>query len=147
MTDEYIEIELIDIAVIVIIRPCTSIARPVIAHTGFRSHISEDEIAEASEYYSGKEFVAATQEFDAAKAEVGRKVHRKDCEKCHSDGGSYADDDAGILAGQWMPYLEQVFADYESGEREMMEEKMKDKMDALDAASIDALVHYYASMQ
>ena len=121
--------------------------RPATDMCAIAKELGEDEFLEIAEYYAGKEFVAATQEFDAAKAEVGRKVHRKDCEKCHSDGGSYADDDAGILAGQWIPYLEQVFADYESGERDMMEDKMKDKMDALDAASIDALVHYYASMQ
>ena len=121
--------------------------RPATDMCAIAKELSEDEFAEAAEHFSNKEFVAAKQEFDAAKAEVGKMVHKKDCEKCHSDGGSYADDDAGILAGQWMPYLEQVFADYESGERGMMEDKMKDKMDALDAASIDALVHYYASMQ
>jgi sulfide dehydrogenase cytochrome subunit len=109
--------------------------------------LSEDEIPEIAEYYSSKEFVAATQDFDAEKAVVGAKIHRRDCAKCHSDGGSYADDDAGILAGQWMPYLEQVFADYATGERDMMEDKMKQKTDTLDADSISALIHYYASMQ
>jgi sulfide dehydrogenase cytochrome subunit len=109
--------------------------------------LSEDEIPEIAEYYSSKEFVAATQDFDAEKAAVGAKIHRRDCEKCHSDGGSYADDDAGILAGQWMPYLEEVFADYATGERDMMEDKMKQKTDTLDADSISALIHYYASMQ
>jgi sulfide dehydrogenase cytochrome subunit len=121
--------------------------RPATDMCAIVKELGEDEIPEIAEYYSSKEFVAATQEFDAAKAEVGRKVHRRDCEKCHSDGGSYADDDAGILAGQWIPYLEQVFADYESGERDMMEDKMKQKMDPLDAEAVDALVHYYASMQ
>ncbi len=109
--------------------------------------LSEDGITELAEYYGGQEFVAATQEFDAAKAVVGEKIHKRTCEICHSDGGSFAGDDAGILAGQWMPYLEQVFADYAAGERGMMEDKMKEKIDALDAESITALIHYYASMQ
>lgn len=109
--------------------------------------LSEDEIPDIAEYYSSKEFVAAKQDFDAAKAAEGAKIHKRDCEKCHADGGSYADDDAGILAGQWIPYLEQVFADYAAGDRSMMEDKMKDKLDALDAESISALVHYYGSMQ
>jgi len=109
--------------------------------------LSEDEIPEIAEYYSSQEFVAAVQDFDAAKAVAGRKIHKKSCEKCHSDGGSYADDDAGILAGQWMPYLEETFADYATGEREMLEDKMKEKVDALDAESIEALLHFYASMQ
>ena len=70
-----------------------------------------------------------------------------DCEKCHTDGGSYAGDDAGLLAGQWIGYLEQVFADYAAGERSMMEDKMKEKVEALDEASMKALIHYYASQQ
>ncbi len=91
--------------------------------------------------------VAAVQDFDAEKAAAGKKIHRRECEKCHSDGGSYADDDAGMLAGQWMPYLEQVFADYATGERGMLDEKMKEKIDPLQAESIEALIHYYASLQ
>lgn len=121
--------------------------RPATDMCAIAKDLSEDEIPEIAEYYSGREFVAATQDFDAVKAEAGRKIHKKGCEKCHSDGGSYADDDAGILAGQWMPYLEEAFADYAAGEREMMEDKMKEKIDALDAESIEALLHYYASMQ
>ena len=109
--------------------------------------LSEEEIPAIAEYYAGKEFVAAKQPFDAAKAEAGASIHRRDCEKCHSDGGSYADDDASLLAGQWMPYLEQAFADYASGERGMLDDNMQEKMDALDAAAVEALLHYYASLQ
>jgi len=109
--------------------------------------LSEEEIPEIAEFYSGKEFVAAVQEFDAAKAAVGANIHKRDCRKCHSDGGGYADDDAGILAGQWMPYLEQVFADYAANERGMMEDTMREKLDALDEQSVAALVHYYGSLQ
>lgn len=109
--------------------------------------LSEEEIPKLAKYYAAKEFVAASQAFDTAKAEAGAKIHRRDCEKCHSDGGSYADDDAGILAGQWMPYLEQAFADYASGDREIWEDTMQEKIAALDEESISALLHYYASQQ
>ncbi len=109
--------------------------------------LSEEEIPEIAKYYGSKEFIAAAQEFDVEKAAVGAKIHRRDCKKCHSDGGSYADDDASILAGQWIPYLEQVFVDYAAGERGMLDDKMKEKIDALDADSISALIHYYASQQ
>jgi len=121
--------------------------RPATDMCAIATELGEDEFSEVAEYYSGKDFVAATQDFDAEKADVGRGIHKKNCEKCHSDGGSYADDDAGLLAGQWMPYLEQVFADYAAGERDMMEDKMKQKIEGLDAASVEALVHYYASLQ
>ncbi len=109
--------------------------------------MSEGEIAEISEYYGNKEFVAAEQDFDADKAAAGAKLHKKHCKKCHSDGGSYADDDASILAGQWMPYLEQVFADFVAGDRNMLDEKMKEKTDELSDEDTEALIHFYGSLE
>jgi len=109
--------------------------------------LDEAELSEIADHYGNMVFVAAKQEFDAGKAAAGKKIHRRECEKCHSDGGSYADDDAGILAGQWMPYLEQALADYASREREMLDDKMREKIDGLDAEATSALLHYYASMQ
>lgn len=109
--------------------------------------LTENDIAGIAEFYGSKEFVAAVQEFDADKVVAGAKVHKKLCKKCHSDGGSYADDDASILAGQWMPYLEQVFADYVAGERNMLDEKMKEKTDPLTDEETEALIHFYGSQQ
>ena len=73
------------------------------------------------------------------------------CEDCHGkkgneDGGSSADDDAGILAGQWMPYLEDQFKEYASDKRPMPK-KMKPKMEKLTDDDIKALIHYYGSLQ
>ncbi len=107
--------------------------------------LSEDDITGIAEFYGSKEFVAAVQDFDADKAAVGAKLHKKHCKKCHSDGGSYADDDASILAGQWMPYLKQVFADYVAGDRNMLDEKMKEKTGELSDADTEALIHFYGS--
>ncbi len=109
--------------------------------------LSEDDIAGIAEFYSSKEFVAAKQEFDADKAAAGAKIHKKLCEKCHADGGSYADDDASILAGQWMPYLQQALADQLSGDRTMLDEKMREKTDQLSEGDGEALVHFYGSQQ
>jgi len=109
--------------------------------------LSEDEITEVAGYYAAKDFVAADQPFDAVLAAEGAKIHKRDCEKCHTDGGSYADDDAGRLAGQWSPYLEEAFAEYAAGERPIMEEKMQQKIELLDAQSITALINYYASLR
>jgi sulfide dehydrogenase cytochrome subunit len=74
------------------------------------------------------------------------KIHDRQCEKCHEDGGASAADDAGILAGQWTPYLRQVFEHYSAGERDMPK-KMEPKYEKLDAAELEALLHYYASLQ
>ena len=121
--------------------------RPVTDMCVIAKDMSEGDITEIAEHYGSKEFTAATQRFEADKAAAGAKLHKKHCEKCHSDGGSYADDDASILAGQWMLFLEQVFADYVTGDRNMLEDTMKEKMDALTDEENEALIHFYGSQQ
>jgi len=108
--------------------------------------LSSKEIEQLANYYAGKPFVRAQQTFDAALAEKGKEIHEDSCDKCHAEGGSLASDDSGILAGQWMPYLEQAFKEFESGERPMVK-KMKPKFKKLEPADIEALVHYYGSFQ
>ncbi|MGD8378047.1 MAG: c-type cytochrome [Gammaproteobacteria bacterium] len=131
-------------------RPCEKIKNPTDASKGeedmcdIAKKLSGDEITKVAEYFAGETFVPAKQTFDADKAALGKKVHELECEKCHSEGGSYADDDAGILAGQWIPYLRLTFKEYESGKR-VMPEKMKPKMDQLTPEQTEALIQYYAS--
>lgn len=135
-------------------RPCREseyrhgdIERPPTTMCDAVQDLDDEEIEAIAKHYAAQEFVPAKQEFDAAKAELGGQIHREKCEKCHTDGGSNPEDDAGLIAGQWTPYLEQAFADYESGDREVLDEKMQEKLDELDAGMIDALIHYYASQQ
>ena len=108
--------------------------------------LSNKEIEQLAKYYAGKPFVRAQQDFDAALAKKGKEIHEANCDKCHAEGGSLASDDSGILAGQWMPYLEQAFEEFGSGERPMVK-KMKPKFKKLEPADIEALVHYYGSFQ
>jgi len=108
--------------------------------------LSDDDIEALGDAYAALPFVAATQDFDAALAEAGAVIHKQACDKCHSDGGSNVDDEASILAGQWMGYLETTFAWYAADERPQ-DKKMKEKMDALSADDVTALLHYYASQQ
>jgi len=108
--------------------------------------LSDEQIEQLAAYYAGKPFVRAQQDFDAALAERGKEIHESSCDKCHAEGGSLASDDSGILAGQWMPYLEQAFKEFGSGERPMVK-KMKPKFEKLEPADIEALVHYYGSFK
>ncbi len=74
----------------------------------------------------------------------------KYCEKCHADGGSSAEDDAGILAGQWQPYLKWTLDDYNSGDREMykkMAKKMNKMLKKEGDEGITQLLHYYAGQK
>ena len=108
--------------------------------------LSDEDIEALGDAYGGFDFVPAAQDFDAALAEAGAAIHEQQCDKCHSDGGSNVEDEASILAGQWMGYLETTFAQYLADERPQ-DKKMKEKMDALSADDVKALVHYYASQQ
>ena len=108
--------------------------------------LSDDMIDELAAYYAEKTFVPAKQDFDAALAEAGKAIHEAECDRCHSEGGSNAEDEASILAGQQMGYLEDTFAEYRAGEREQPK-KMEEKLSALSDDDVKALVNYYASQQ
>jgi len=110
---------------------------------------SEEEIELLAGYFSKKKFIPAKgQQSDAKLAKKGAKLHDKYCEKCHGDGGTSTEDDAGILAGQWKPYLQYTLSDFLSGKSEMpkkMRKKLKKLHDKKGDAAIEALLNYYAS--
>lgn len=134
-------------------RPCPEYEYPEGPNKGEKTtmceiadDLSKDDTIAISKHYAGKPFVRAKQAFDAALAEKGKVVHDELCEKCHSAGGSLASDDAGILAGQWIPYSEATYKDYSTGDR-AQPKKMKIKMKKLDEETTKQLIHYYASFQ
>jgi sulfide dehydrogenase cytochrome subunit len=108
--------------------------------------LSDADMKGLAQYYAGKKFVRAQQNFDPALAKKGKELHDRSCEKCHSENGSVAKDDSGILAGQWMPYLQEALADFKAGKRPI-DKKMKPKIEKLDKADFDALVNYYGSFK
>jgi len=108
--------------------------------------LSDADIAAVAATLSKSPFVRAKQTPDAAKAAHGKQVHEAKCMKCHEDGGSSPDDDAGILAGQWMPYVKHTFEEFSSGKRPLPK-KMKPKFDELSKDDMDALVNYYGSFK
>jgi sulfide dehydrogenase cytochrome subunit len=108
--------------------------------------LSDADIKQLAQHFAGKKFVRAQQKFDAALAKKGKEIHEHNCDKCHSEGGSLASDDAGILAGQWMPYLKEQFKDFKAGKRPMVK-KMTPKIEKLEPADIDALVNFYGSFK
>jgi sulfide dehydrogenase cytochrome subunit len=109
---------------------------------------SKEEIVLMAEFFSKQKFIRQAQTFDAKKAKLGKKLHKKFCEKCHQNGGSSAEDDMGILAGQWQAYIRFTMQDFMSGNRDMEKKKIK-KMKNLakkhGKSGVDALLHYYAS--
>lgn len=126
-------------------RACTD-AKTKAMCANIKKKLSDEEIQGLAAYYSAMTFMPAAQEFDAAKAAAGQALHDERCAKCHSDGGGNPGDDASILAGQWMPYLQRSLTQFVSGEREQPE-AMQKKVSTLTEAEVEALVHYYGSQQ
>ena len=108
--------------------------------------LTDDDIKQLSDYYAGKKFVRFAQKVDAAKAAKGKEVHDKSCEKCHSEGGSKADDDNGIVAGQKLHYLKEQTEFFLAGKRPM-HKKMEPKIKGLSKEEVEAVVEYYASQK
>ena len=134
-------------------RPCSEVSykqgdtsRAPTTMCAVAGELSDEEIDAIAAHYAELPFVPAKQDFDAALASAGKAVHEEMCEKCHSDGGTNADDEAGILGGQWMGYMKATFDEYLSGAREQ-DKSMEDKMNALSEDDAKALLHYYASLQ
>jgi sulfide dehydrogenase cytochrome subunit len=108
--------------------------------------LSEADIKKLAQYYAGKKFRRANQDFDPELAKKGQMIHERDCEKCHSQAGSVASDDSGILAGQWTPYLKHQFLAFYA-EKRTLADKMKPKFNKLDKTEMEALLNYYASFK
>ena len=106
--------------------------------------LKDGDIQKIAVYLSKKKFVRAKQTFDAALAAKGKEIHDMYCEKCHSEGATQAKDDAGMMAGQWIPYLHQALDEFVAGKRPIPK-KMKAKLDEVTPEDINALIQYYGS--
>lgn len=108
--------------------------------------LSEADIEAIADYFSKQQFVRAKQEFDADLAKKGKKIHDKYCEKCHSEGGTLAEDDTGLPAGQWMPYLRHTLKEFKNGGRPIPK-KMRKRLEKVHGEDVEALVNYYGSFK
>jgi len=108
--------------------------------------LSDEDARAVAKYLSAQKFVRAKQSFDAAKAKQGSGVYSLRCKKCHDDNGSSPDEDNGILAGQWTPYLRAQLEMFRAGKRPI-DEKMKARLDRVSKDEEEALLHFFASQQ
>ncbi len=123
----------------------TCVSAPMMCKSVAR--LSEEQIAEYAAHFSALPYKPAGEEFDAALAQAGEEIHKANCAKCHgADHPSEADADIGasMLHGQRKNYLRQAMQQYASGEREQLP-AMEEKIAALSADDIEALINYYAS--
>ncbi len=134
-------------------RPCRSskfrrgdTSRPETDMCVLAAKLSASDVEALAAHFAAQPFAAAKQSFDAGKAAAGKALHARDCAKCHADGGRKPDDDASILGGQHLKYLQQALSDLRSGEREASK-KMAEKLSKWTDADAEAAAHYYASLQ
>jgi len=109
---------------------------------------SDKEIKQMADFFAEQEFVGVAQKSDAKLAKKGAKIHKKYCEKCHSEGGTVADDDSGFLKGQWKSYLAAQMMDYKSKDREAskkMAKKMKKMHKKYGDDGTKALLEFYSA--
>jgi len=105
--------------------------------------LNDDEVEELAKYFSGLEFKPAKQSADPEKASRGAILHKKSCEKCHTNNGKDPVEDAAILAGQWTPYLQRQFDNILTKKR-LVPKSMYRRVKKLSAQDIEALLHFYA---
>jgi len=109
----------------------------------FMATLSDEQKTALAEYFGKLQFEPFEQEFDADLARQGASIHAAGCERCHTNSGSLSLDDAGILAGQPIPYLIRQLKNYENGTR-WQPESMARETQKLNEDKIRALAHFYA---
>jgi sulfide dehydrogenase cytochrome subunit len=107
---------------------------------------STAEFEAMGDFFAKQKFVTANQKA-GSKVKAGEKLHNKNCEKCHSEGGSLAEDDAGILAGQWTPYLRYTLMDMLAGDHPMPKKMKKKVAKQHKKENMEAILDYYSSNQ
>ena len=109
-------------------------------------NLDEKDAVKIFQFISQQTFKPIKQAFDSEFAKTGKRIHKKKCEKCHSENGSSVEDDTPVLAGQWKAYLENEFAAISAGERDMPR-KMMLRYKKLAANDYKALIEFYSSQQ
>lgn len=104
--------------------------------------LTEDDFADIAAHYEELPYKPFEQEFDAELAAAGEAIHMEDCDSCHTEAGSQAFDEAGILAGQPIGYLVDQLKHYKEGTRDLAE--MQEAAAELSEDDMKALAHFYA---
>ena len=108
---------------------------------------SDAEIEAMADYFAKlKPVAAAGQTLDAKLVAKGKELADKNCKRCHLESGKEFDENAAVVAGQWLKYLQVQMDDYASGKRKMSEKKAE-KMKTLSRDELEAMAHYYASVK
>jgi sulfide dehydrogenase cytochrome subunit len=133
-------------------RPCRKsayrygdVSRPETTMCTIAEGLSAEDIEALGTYYAGLPFVAAPQDFDAAKAASGEQLYQVHCESCHPQGGRVAGR-GPILAGQWTAYLKVAAREALTGEH-LVPPLMEKQLSEFSNEEIDLLMNFFASQK
>jgi len=110
------------------------------------ANLSDANISALVGYFSDLPYAHTPQTTDPAKVAAGKAIAAKNCEGCHTKGGTDPADDAGILAGQPVAWLKSTLAAHKAGKVAQEEKMMKQKLGTLSDADLDAVAQYYGSL-
>ena len=119
-------------------RPSTIMGRLAKGYSDAEIDLMGDFFAKQKVHFTG-------QSIDAAKAAKGAGLQEANCSRCHLEDGKEGKDDTPVMASQWLQYLHLQMDLYQSGARKMPD-KMAEKVKALSKDDLDALLHFYASV-
>ena len=126
-------------------------ARPSTIMQRLAKGYTDEDFKTMANFFAAKKFMRNRQEVAAAKVALGKELHEKNCETCHSKSGYDNDEGVSVLAGQWKYYLHVTMDEYLSGKRAMTKKMaakvMVDGKKKLTDADVEALVDFYASQQ
>lgn len=109
--------------------------------------LTEEEIAEAADYYAAMPRIWSEEPYNKHLATAGEKLHKQYCARCHVlPEDEDVEDALGIpLHGQRAAYLRLAFDSYANGNRLTLVPQMAEAMAKIDEDDFEALINYYAS--
>lgn len=106
--------------------------------------MDDEEIHELAEWYAEQPFPPHQDPYDPELAAVGRELHDRECEICHTRLGSDPRDDASMLRGQRKVYLRTALEDFRTGRRVIDVPAMEDVIRGLSGEQLDGLAEFYS---
>jgi sulfide dehydrogenase cytochrome subunit len=106
---------------------------------------SNNELKAIASYMAEQPWVSSPIKADPRLAAMGKKIHDKQCDTCHEDGGRVQEDEAPRLAGQWPDYSLHYLKECHKKGRRCAPRKMGTRVMKLSQEELKAMAHYYAS--
>ncbi len=108
--------------------------------------LSDADIKALADHYAKKEYIAFNNKTDSKLVKKGKKIWKRKCKKCHGENGMDPEDDAGIIGGQPLKYIQESMEHFIEKSRPMPK-KMRKKFKKLKEKDRVAVSHFFASQK